>query len=116
MKVEIVIDKIDAGYLLRLKGDVDMNSSSDVRNALATVFKQASSGMKALLIDLSQVRYMDSSGIATLVECMQNCMKKGTRLRLVDLSQPVRDVFELARLTSVFEIFLSINEAKSGLA
>ncbi len=115
MKVDIVIDKIDAGYLLRLKGEVDMNTSSDVRNALATVFKQASPGMKALLIDLSQVRYMDSSGIATLVECMQNCMKKGTRLRLVELSPPVRDVFELARLTSVFEIFATINEAQSGL-
>jgi anti-sigma B factor antagonist len=82
MKVEIVTEKIDAGFLLKLKGDVDMNTSSDVRSALADVFKQGTSGMKAILIDLSQVRYMDSSGIATLVEVMQNCMKKKARLRL----------------------------------
>jgi len=82
MKVEIVTEKIDAGFLLKLKGDVDMNTSSDVRSALADVFKQGVSGMKAILIDLSQVRYMDSSGIATLVEVMQNCMKKKARLRL----------------------------------
>lgn len=115
MKVEITTEKVDGGFLLQLKGDVDMNTSPDVRNALAAVFKQGSSDMKALFIDLSQVRYMDSSGIATLVECMQNCMKQGAHLRLFELSAPVRDIFELARLASVFEIFSTINEAKSGL-
>jgi anti-sigma B factor antagonist len=115
MKVEIITEKVNAGVLLKLKGDVDMNTSSDVRNALAAVFKQTSPAMKAILIDLSQVRYMDSSGIATLVECMQNCMKAGARLRLCDLSPSVRDVFELARLASIFEIFPTVNEASAGL-
>ena len=115
MKVEIATEKIDTGFLLRLKGDVDMNTSSDVRTALAEMFRLEASGMKAILIDLSQVRYMDSSGIATLVEVMQNCMKKGARLRLFELSPPVRDVFELARLASVFEIFPTFNDAVKGL-
>jgi anti-sigma B factor antagonist len=115
MKVEIVTETIKAGFLLRLKGDVDMNTSSDVRGALAELFKQGPSEMRAVVIDLSQVRYMDSSGIATLVELMQNCMKKKARLRLVDLSPPVRDVFELARLASVFEIFSTIDDATAGL-
>jgi anti-sigma B factor antagonist len=115
MKIEIATEKIDAGFLLKLKGDVDMNTSAEVRKALAEVFNQGSSTAKALLIDLSQVRYMDSSGIATLVEVMQNCMKKGTQLRLFELSAPVRDIFELARLASVFDIFPTINDAISGL-
>jgi anti-sigma B factor antagonist len=115
MNVEIVKENIEAGFLLRLKGDVDMNTSPDVRNAIAEVFKINVPGMKALLIDLSQVRYMDSSGIATLVEGMQHCLRTGMRLRLFELSPPVRDVFELARLSSVFEIFLTLNEAKTGL-
>jgi anti-sigma B factor antagonist len=115
MKVEIVTEKISSGFILKLKGDVDMNTSSDVRNALAGVFQLNQKGMKALLIDLSQVRYMDSSGIATLVECMQNCMKTGARLRLCELSASVRDVFELARLASVFEIFPTVNEASKDL-
>jgi anti-sigma B factor antagonist len=115
MKVEVTLEKINAGFLLKLKGDVDMNTSSDVRNAIAQIFKQESSGMKALLIDLSQVRYMDSSGIATLIEGMQNCMKKGALLRLCELSPSVRDVFEMARLASVFEIYSTIGEASVGL-
>jgi anti-sigma B factor antagonist len=115
MKVEIVTEKNEVGFLLKLKGDVDMNSSADVRGALGEVFRQGQKGTRALLIDLSQVRYMDSSGIATLVEAMQNCMKRGTRLRLIDLSPAVRDVFELARLASVFEIFPTMGEALQGL-
>ena len=115
MKVEITAEKIEAGFMLKLKGDVDMNTSSDVRSAIAEAFKQGSSGMKALLIDLSQVRYMDSSGIATLVEGMQNCRKRGAQLRLFELSRPVNDVFELARLASVFEIYPTMGDALSGL-
>ena len=113
MKIEITTEKIGAGHIMALRGDVDMNTSPDVRKNMGEVFRQG--GAKALLIDLSGVRYMDSSGIATLVEAMQNCMKRGMRLRLVALSPPVRDVFELARLASVFEIFPGVNEATEGL-
>ena len=111
MKVDIITEKIALGYLVKVKGDVDMNSSAEVREAFGKVFKQRSSAMKALVVDLSQVRYMDSSGIATLVEALQTCMKLGLQLRLADLSQPVKDVFELARLAAVFEIYASLNDA-----
>lgn len=113
MKVEITTEKVGAGVVVKLTGDVDMNSSPDVRAGIGEVFKTG--GAKALLINLSGVRYMDSSGIATLVETMQNCMKQGMRLRLVEPSASVRDVFELARLASVFEIFQNMNDAMQGL-
>lgn len=113
MNVEISTEKIAAGVVIRLKGDVDMNTSSLVRSAVGEAFKPG--GSRALLINLSGVRYMDSSGIATLVEAMQTCMKQGMRLRLVDPSPPVRDVFELARLSSIFEIFANMDDATAGL-
>jgi anti-sigma B factor antagonist len=113
MKVEITTQKFAAGSMLLIKGDVDMNSSQDVRSSMDEIFKQG--GAKALLINLSGVRYMDSSGIATLVEAMQNCMKQDMKLRLVELSPAVRDVFELARLSSIFEIFANASEAQAGL-
>ncbi len=115
MNIEITTEQITAGFLLTLKGDVDMNSSPDVRKAFTEIFRISTPSMKALLINLSQVRYMDSSGIATLVEAMQQCMKKGARLRLCELSPPVRDIFELARLASIFEIFPTMREAAGGL-
>jgi len=113
MKVEIVTQRIGAGCLIALKGDVDMNTSPDVRTSIGEAFRQGNA--RVLLIDLAGVRYMDSSGIATLVEAMQNCRKQNMRLRLVDLSPPVRDVFEMARLSSIFEVFPTANDALAGL-
>jgi anti-sigma B factor antagonist len=113
MKVEITTKRVGAGCLIALKGDVDMNTSPDVRSGIGEAFRQG--GVRALLIDLAGVRYMDSSGIATLVEAMQNCMKQNMRLRLVDLSPAVRDVFEMARLSSIFEVFPTANDALAGL-
>ncbi len=115
MKVEIVSEPLAGGVVLRLRGDVDMNTSPDVRAAMAELFRSAAPSTKALVVDLSQVRYLDSSGIATLVECMQNCMKKGMRLRLAELSPSVRDVFDLARLSGVFEIYATMADAAAGL-
>ena len=114
MKVEITTEKVDAGFLMLLKGDVDMNTSPDVRANLGQLFGQKGAA-RAVLINLAGVRYMDSSGIATLVEAMQNCMKQGMRLRLVEPSPTVQDVFEMARLSSIFEIFPSAADALAGL-
>lgn len=116
MKIEISIKKLNIGILMSLRGDVDMNTSPEFRSHLADVFRCDIADSKVILIDLSQVRYMDSSGIATLVEALQTCIKQGVRLRLVSLSQSVRDIFELARLSSVFEIFPSAPDAVAGLA
>jgi anti-sigma B factor antagonist len=113
MKVEITTERTASGFLVRVKGDVDMNTSPDVRTTIGEAFREG--GARALLIDLAGVRYMDSSGIATLVEAMQNCRKQNMRFRLVDLSPPVRDVFEMARLSSIFEVFPSAHDALAGL-
>lgn len=114
MNVEITTEKIGAGFLMLLKGDVDMNTSPDVRANLGQLFGRPE-GARAILIDLAGVRYMDSSGIATLVEAMQNCMQRGMRLRLVAPSPTVRDVFEMARLSGIFEIFPHADDALAGL-
>ncbi|MFA5074457.1 MAG: STAS domain-containing protein [Nitrospirota bacterium] len=111
MKLDMTTELMASGLVVRLQGDVDMNTSRDIPCLLDKAFAQATAPFKALFIDLSGVRYMDSSGIATLVEILQQCGKTGTRLRLCALSPSVRDVFELARLGSVFQIYPTLDEA-----
>lgn len=98
--------------VVSVEGEVDMSSSPEVRNALTPLLRP---GRKAVVIDLSQVQYMDSSGIATMVEGLQHSMKQGIHFRLSALSPPVRDVFELARLTALFHIYPTTEEATSDL-
>ena len=57
-----------------------------------------------MIVDLKEVTYMDSSGVATLVEALQLTNKENGKLRLCNLGPAISDVFELSRLDKVFDI------------
>lgn len=84
-----------------LKGDIDLNSSPEVRSAMKELIQ---SKPQELTIDLNEVGYMDSSGVATLVEVLQQTKRYGGHLKLRGLQPRVRSVFEIARLTDIFDI------------
>jgi len=94
--------------IVALQGEVDMHVSPQVREALLSVFKK---NAKGILVDLSEVTFMDSSGIATLVEGLRWSKNEGTRFILVGLQDTVSHTLKLAKLDSFFEIFPSQEEA-----
>lgn len=83
-----------------LAGEVDLESSPAAREALLGVLKKG----RALAVDLSAVRYMDSSGVASLVEALQQARERKLDFSLVQVSEPVRKLLRLARLDKVFTI------------
>jgi len=95
--------------IVSIDGDVDLYSSPTLRTVLLDLTKAKS---KAVLVDLHNVRYMDSSGVATLVEALQQIGKYKGKLKLASLRDAVKDVFELSRLDKVFDIYPSVEEAK----
>jgi len=62
-------------------------------------------GEKKVLIDLSGVTYIDSSGLATLIEMFQRLKKIGGKLRLSSMNEKVKNVFEITKLYKLFEVF-----------
>jgi anti-sigma B factor antagonist len=68
---------------------------------------------KKLVVDLSQVSYIDSSGLAVLIEAMQNVERYGGKFHLAGLQDGVKPIFEIARLDQVFRIF---SDADAALA
>lgn len=100
-----------AGYtLVRLRGEVDLSWSQQVRRAVLDAL--GSGG--AVGVDLSAVSYIDSSGIAALVEGFQNARARGGRFVLVAASDAVRAVLELARLDRVFVLVASADDVPAG--
>lgn len=92
-------------------GDVDLSCSRELQSHL----KRALEGKpKTLVVDLGKVPYMDSSGVATLVEAMQIARKQSTRLVLCSLQDKVRSIFEIARLDRVFTIVSDLRSAGAG--
>lgn len=94
----------DGRTLIRLSGEVDLSWSQQVRQAVL----EALASSRRVGVVLSEVSYIDSSGIAALVEGFQNARSKGAGFALVAVSDPVRAVLELARLDRVFPIVADV--------
>lgn len=102
MSIDLKLDKTGDGVTVSVTGDIDMSSSTKMREALTPLFKNDN---KVIVVDLAGVSYIDSSGIATLVEGLQWSHSSKNKFRLAALTPGVKDVFEIARLLTVFEVF-----------
>jgi len=106
--ISISIDKRDEGVVVRPSGEIDLSRSPAFRERLRSVLDRSS---RRVVVDLGQVPYMDSSGVATLVEALQIARQNQIPLVLCSLQDKVRSVFEIARLDSVFTIAANCDEA-----
>jgi anti-sigma B factor antagonist len=99
--VEITSEQVNGSLILKPQGDIDLSRSPSLRVQIAEA--QGSAPSK-LIIDLCEVPYMDSSGVATLIEAMKEARQAGRKLVLCALQDRVKSIFEIARLDMVFTI------------
>ena len=93
--------KNEGGYdVVLLTGDVDLSCSPEARKAILACL----GGGRDTLVDLSAVTYIDSSGVASLVEGFQTAKKNRLKFGLIGVSEAAMSVLELARLDKVFPI------------
>ena len=86
-----------------VSGDVDFANSPQIRRSLLREIEEIRT--PRVVLNLSGMRYIDSSGIASLVEALKASRDLGFRLVLFGLGDSTREAFELSRLTKVFEIY-----------
>ena len=89
------------GVTIVVNGDVDMESSPKLRDEIKSSLKSKPAKIR---LHLGAVPYIDSSGIAVLIEGMKWCGKKGAAYSLVAISDSVKGVLDLSKLTGVFVI------------
>ena len=95
-------------HIISFDGDVDLEHSPVARKILLDVVEKA----QGIFVDLAAVNYMDSSGIASLVEAYQQAKKKGVSFVLVSVSPAVLRVLHMARLDKVFTIHENVESAR----
>jgi anti-sigma B factor antagonist len=106
--IPIHTDRLADGVVIRPQGDIDLSRAPSLRQQISEVQKV---NPGRLIIDLSEVPYMDSSGVATLVEAMQVARRRNQKLILCSPQEKVKAIFEIARLDMVFKIVSSRDEA-----
>ena len=103
------VDQKSGSVIASIRGEIDLHNSPDLRTVLLDLL--AKHDPKRLILNLSQVPYMDSSAIAVLVEALQKIRKSGGRIFLTDLQPRVKGLLEIARLDSIFVV--AKNEAEA---
>lgn len=96
----------------RIDGDIDISSSPDLKKVFDKLISQKT---PKIVIELSRVTYVDSSGLATLVGILKNMRTYGGKMRLAGMSPKIKSLFEITKLDKLFEIMASEEEAITGL-
>ena len=106
---ERVVQGVD---VFALEGDIDMHFSSVLRDLFQGRLKQK---CPALVLDFSGVQFIDSRGIATVLEYLRDCGEFGGKVCLAALSAEVKPIIETVRLGTVMPIFATVPEAISSM-
>src|SRR6478609_3209148 len=98
----------DRANVLAIEGDIDLHVSPAITESLNAMIKKKP---ERIVIDLSRVTYIDSSGIAVLILAMQEVEAYGGKFFLSGLQETLRSIFETSRLERVFRIFPDVDAA-----
>lgn len=106
--MQISIEQKEGIAICRVDGEVDVNTAPQVKKSFERLIKEK---RDKIVINMEKVDYIDSSGLATLVELLKNFRKYGARLKLVSLTPKVRSLFEITKLEKLFDISEKEEEA-----
>lgn len=105
--MNISVRECGAARIVDVEGEVDLGTSPQLRKALFDLLEKT----PRLAVNLQGIRYIDSSGIATLIEVLQSAQRLKREFVLFGLSPAVQDVFRLTHVNRIFRIFATEEEA-----
>jgi anti-sigma B factor antagonist len=106
--MEIAADKIgNVAVAVIPLDELDASNAGDLKRDIAPILEANT----RLVIDLSHLRFVDSSGLGAMLSCLRQVTAKGGNLKLCGMSKQVRATFELVRMHRIFDIFPTREEA-----
>jgi len=110
--MKITQEKTKGFNLLVLQEErIDAHNSAELKEYILNNIKQ---GEVNIIVQLEQVRFIDSSGLGALLAGFKNAERKSGKLVLANLQPQVLSMFELTRLNRVFEIYADLEEVFDG--
>ena len=95
--------------VLNLKGKITIGSGDvTLRTYIESLLEK---GHKKIILNMARVSYLDSSGTGELVSCFTKVRKAEGQLKLMNISQKIQDILQIAQLFSIFEVFTDEAEA-----
>lgn len=98
--------------ICKIAGDININNAAQLRKLFEEIYKE---GARKVVIDLSSLNYVDSSGLASFIEFLQRLTQAKGILRLSGLSDKIANIFEVTKLNTIFQVFENVERAKEGI-
>lgn len=113
MKLTYTLEKENKAHFLFVKGDL---IGDEVGPKLVELVSDAvNDGIKYFVVDLSEIRYISSSGIGLLITMLTKMRNAGGEVYLTSPSEHVKKLLIITKLNNIFTVFESIEEAKSKI-
>ena len=101
--------KVDNVIVVYLQGKLDVHVSADVEKEINKIIEQEP--QSNLLLNLGQVEYMSSSGLRIFVSTMRVLKESKRKLKLCNMNNAVKKIFEVVELMDMFEVHETEEEA-----
>ena len=106
--MELSISKMGDVITIILRGRIDANVAPDIEQKLLSLIIE---GSCKLVADLSEVKFISSAGLRTLVAALKEAKRKGGDLRLAGMQRQVQEVLDLTGLDTIFQIYTRAEDA-----
>ena len=106
--MQISEKNINGVTVLVINGDIDLNSSPTMRQKFDELIKK---NINKIIVNFQDVSYIDSSGLATVIEMLQRLKKNQGQLRLSNLSEKIKNLFEITKIDKLFQMYSDEEEA-----
>ena len=111
--MQLNVEKFGDVTVVRLEETLDASNAAEFKNQFSTIVEQSSLKM---LFDLTDLKFVDSSGLGVILSCLRKLKATGGDLKLCQMAPSVRALFELVRLHRIFDIAESRAEGVARFA
>jgi anti-sigma B factor antagonist len=106
--MQLAVEKVgDVAIAALPMEELDASNAGEFKRDMAPLLEAHAN----VVLDLSRLRFVDSSGLGAFISCLRKLNAKGGDLKLCGMSKPVRAVFELVRMHKVFDILPTRDDA-----
>ena len=112
MNMKIDEEKSEGMTLIRIEGRLDTTTYGILESRLIDLID---SGQVRIIIDCSKMDYISSSGLRVFLLALKKIILENGKFILADLQETIREIFEIAGFTTIFEIYGSVEEAKKAM-
>ncbi len=108
LSVEIKSEHAGEAIVYRLRGSLDMATAPSLRGALA---EAADNGKHDIIVDCSQLEFLDSTGLGALIGAHKRALEHGGRVRLIVNDGPIQRLLTITGLMTVLAVYSSVEAA-----